>query len=176
MTLSTAIRELLEEKPSLDTSKILIIDDEELSRSILQLMLSEQYVNFLQAGNGIEGLELLALHDDVDLILLDLEMPIMNGMEMLSIMRNTPKLKNIPVVIAAGDRAAAIRLLSCGADDFVTKPYEPRELIVRIKNLIKVRKSQLRLRSFSDELERKNIELKAALSLAEQVSNSKNEL
>jgi|GEM_PF-508005 len=174
-TLTTAIRELLGKEQRPAANKILIIEDEVMNRELLRHILSEHFENFIFAGNGVEGLQQLAKHPDVGLILLDLEMPVMNGMEMLSIIRNSPKWQNIPVVVASGERAAAIRSLSCGGADFVTKPYDPLELVVRVKNLIQTKRSQTELLSASAELERTNAELKAALAVAEQATNAKSE-
>ena len=174
-TLTASVRDLLKEECHKDSTKILIVDDEEMSRGILHLTLSEHYHNILLAGNGIEGLEQLTMHDDVGLILLDLEMPKMNGLEMLSIVKNSLKSRVIPVIVASGDRDAAIRSMSCGADDFVTKPYDPLEIIHRVKNLIYNKASEAKLIAFSEELERKNSKLNAALTSAEEATRAKSD-
>ena len=114
------------------SAKILIVDDDEMNREMLRLMLSEHFDNLLLARNGQEGLDLLSNNSDIDLILLDLEMPVMNGREMLAVMKNLPNLKSIVVIIAAGNREDAISTLVFGADDFITKPYDQLELSSRI--------------------------------------------
>jgi len=174
-TLTATVRDLLKDEPIIDSTRILIIDDEEMSRGILQLMLSNYFSNILLAGNGLEGLEQLATHDDVGLILLDLEMPIMSGREMLAIVKNFPKLRSIPVIVASGERDAAIRSMSCGADDFVTKPYDPLEITHRVKNLIHNKASEAKLITFTEELERKNSKLNSALTLAENATRAKSD-
>jgi PAS domain S-box-containing protein len=121
----------------MDPSKILIVDDEEMCRELLQYMLADYYENFLLAGNGLEALDLLVVHADIDLILLDLEMPVMGGQEMLSVVKNLPDLQAIPVIVASGNREDAIRSLGNGADDFIIKPYDSLELLLRVTNLLR---------------------------------------
>jgi PAS domain S-box-containing protein len=127
----------VKDAPEMQRSKILIVDDEEMSRELLQYMLADHYENFLLATNGLEALDLLVVHTDIDLILLDLEMPIMGGQEMLSVVKNLPDLRSIPVIVASGNREDAIRSLGNGADDFIIKPYDPLELMLRVNNLLR---------------------------------------
>ena len=174
-TLADTVRDLLKDEQIMDPTKILIIDDDEMNRGILQLMLSEHYNTILLAENGLEGLEQLGIHDDVGLILLDLGMPIMNGLEMLSIVKNSPRSRAVSVIVASGDRDAALRSMSCGADDFVTKPFDPLEIILRVKNLIHKKASEAKLIAFSEELERKNRKLNSALTSAEEATRAKSD-
>jgi PAS domain S-box-containing protein len=122
------------------TGRILIVDDEKMNREVMQSMLSDHFEQFLQAANGKEGLGMLSEYDDIALILLDLEMPVMDGREMLSIVKNSPQLKSIPVIVVAGNREDAIKALGSGADDFLTKPYDSQELSLRVK--IHIQKKQ----------------------------------
>ena len=115
------------------SAKILIVDDDRMNCEMLRLMLSSYFENILLASNGQEGLDLLASNNDVDLILLDLEMPVMDGNEMLAAVKSSPKLHTIPVIIASGNRDDAIRTLANGADDFISKPYNELELSLRVK-------------------------------------------
>jgi signal transduction histidine kinase len=167
---------------SMNRGKILIVDDEMMNREMLRLMLSEHFENFLLAVNGREGLDLLSQHHDVDLILLDLEMPVMDGHGMLAEVRKSPALMSIPVIIAAGNREEAILTLENGADDFITKPYDPFELSMRVKNhiqkkfdLAERKKAEEQLRLFSEELAQKNMQLEAALIKAKEATLAKSE-
>jgi CheY-like chemotaxis protein len=154
---------------------ILIVDDERSNRELLSFLLSEYAENFLMACNGKEGLDLLATHNDVDLILLDLEMPVMNGKEMLAIVKTSPHLLTIPVIVAASSRKDSLYSLQCGADDFVTKPFDPMELCVRVKHHIHKKQDEEKLLAFSRELEMNNVHLQSALRLAEEATRAKSE-
>jgi PAS domain S-box-containing protein len=127
----------------MDKAKILIIDDDGMNREMLNSMLAEHFGHFQFASNGREGLDLLAEHADVDLILLDLEMPVMDGREMLDILKKSPQFNLIPVIVVAGNREDAVRALGNGADDFLTKPYDSVELVLRVKNQIQKRRNAL---------------------------------
>ena len=119
------------------SAKILIVDDDEMNRKMLQVMLSAHFDNVFLACNGQEGLDLLIANDDIDLILMDLEMPVMDGREMLAVVKNLPNLRSIVVIIAAGNREDAISALVTGADDFITKPYDRLELSTRVTHHLK---------------------------------------
>ena len=156
---------------------ILIVDDDEMNCKMLQLMLSDCYARFLLAGNGQEGLDLLNdytnEHQNIDLVLLDLEMPVMCGREMLNILRNSPQFRSIPVIVVSGNREDAIKTLGNGANDFLCKPYNAQELLLRVNNILEQKRSQEKLIAFSDELECKNVQLQSALAAAELATQAK---
>lgn len=131
----------------MNTSKILIVDDDEMNREMLRVMLSHHFETLIMAGNGQEGLDLLAEHGDMDLILLDLEMPVMDGRKMLAIIKSSPQIQAIPVIVAAGNREDAIRTLGSGADDFITKPYDSLELCLRVNSQIQKKRDRIQLES-----------------------------
>lgn len=92
-----------------EKSTILIVDDSELNRTILADILGDEY-NFIEAENGARAIELLRTHTDIDLILLDMVMPEMNGFDVLTAMNNNRQIEDIPVVmISAGERHRAHR-------------------------------------------------------------------
>jgi signal transduction histidine kinase len=152
---------------------ILIVDDEEMDREMLRLMLSEYSENILHAGNGREGLAILAVNGPVDVILLDLEMPVMNGWEMLATLKSSPVLCSIPVIITATSRDDAILTLAHGADDFISKPYDPLELSLRIKTHIRRKTDSAELRQAHLNLEQLNRELATRTEEAEKASRIK---
>ena len=129
----------------MNTGRILIVDDEAISREMMQSMLSGHFNRFLMAENGQEGLELLKEHGDIVLILLDLVMPVMGGIEMLEILKSSPQFASVPVIVVAGCRADAVYALEKGADDFLAKPFDALELVLRVKNHIQKRQSDLLL-------------------------------
>ncbi len=126
----------------LEKRTILIIEDDEISRLILAKRLSEEY-DVLTAENGKEGLDLLKEHPDVTLVVLDILMPVLDGYEFLSIVKNNELLYDIPVVVITGNFSdeEEIKCLEMGAIDFLSKPYNPQEALVRIRNVIQMQES-----------------------------------
>lgn len=117
---------------------LLIVDDAYLNRALLKKLLSEQY-NIIEAENGSIAMDILnSRSQTVSCILLDLDMPVMNGFEVLSKLRVNQKLNKIPVVVTTGgdDADNEIKALSYGAWDFIKKPVVPQVLLFRIKNAI----------------------------------------
>jgi signal transduction histidine kinase/ActR/RegA family two-component response regulator len=104
---------------------VLVVEDDKMNQTILRNFLQNNGVTVLLAGNGLEGLE-LARQENPDLIILDSDMPKMNGREMLYHLKQDEELRDIPVVIASGDAFTETveRFLSEGADDYVIKPIE----------------------------------------------------
>ena len=123
--------------------KILIVDDNGINRTMLKKMLSEEYM-VLDAKDGQEALEILeGIYDDVAAVLLDLVMPVMDGYEVLAQMRSNRKFSNIPVIVTAGstEDGVEVKALSLGANDFITKPYNPAVIKHRLGNTINLRET-----------------------------------
>ncbi len=117
--------------------KILIADDDAVTTRFLASLLEEAGYEVLVAGDGRQALELAVAHHP-DLILADLVMPYRDGYALLRSVRGQNGLSRVPVVIlSALDREEDIvRGLEEGADDYVVKPFNARELIVRIRKLL----------------------------------------
>ena len=108
---------------------ILIVEDEEINQMILGNMLQEEY-EVLYASDGAEALEQIKKHkDELALVLLDLQMPRMGGMEVLKIMKEEEELRGIPVIVMTADQSAEVDCLKIGAIDFIPKPYPSFEII-----------------------------------------------
>ena len=108
---------------------ILIVEDEAVNQKILGKMLGDGY-ELLYASNGVEALEQIKTHrDELALVLLDLQMPQMSGMEVLKIMKEEEELISIPVVVMTADQTAEVDCLKIGAIDFIPKPYPTAEII-----------------------------------------------
>ena len=116
---------------------ILIVDDDEDFRTGLRMALELKGYQVEEAGNGKEALAQLTEKPPL-LVLLDLQMPVMNGREMMQNMRATPDLKDVPVVIISGFGFEWEAELM-GAQGFVGKPFEPAELERTIANLLRPR-------------------------------------
>ena len=137
-----ALEKLLQNK-----SQILLVDDSAMSRMILKEILSGDY-SILEAENGQECLEKMqAEAGNIALVLLDINMPVMDGFEVLKAMNVNHTIEDIPVImISSDDSDAAIRRsYELGASDYVTRPFDARIVYRRVTNTIKLYAKQRRL-------------------------------
>ncbi len=118
---------------------VLLCDDELMNRKVASKILNKEGFTVIEATNGQEALEKLKVHK-VDLILLDLMMPVMDGYEASKIIKTDPELCAIPLIIisALSDKQAIIKGLELGADEYLTKPFDIIEFGLRVKNAIKI--------------------------------------
>ena len=125
---------------------VLYVDDNPDLRQYVRGVLAPNYTVFL-AVNGADGLE-KARQLRPDLILSDLMMPVMTGTQLCQAVRTTPELDGLPFVLltAKSGQESKIEGLEVGADDYLNKPFSEPELLARVKNLITMRRQQLRLR------------------------------
>ena len=114
--------------------KVLIVDDEEGIRSVIKEYCISENFSVAEASNGIEALEALK-SNDIDIIVLDIMMPKMDGYTTLKEMKKKYK---IPVIILSARSEEFDKLLGfeLGIDDYLTKPFSPKELIARIKAIL----------------------------------------
>ena len=128
------------------TARVLVVDDILANVKLLEARLSAEYFEVLTAYNGQEALELLAL-EPVDVVLLDVMMPGMDGFEVCRRIKQTPATMHLPVVMvtALDQPSDKIQGLKAGADDFLAKPVDEIALITRVKNLA-------RLKTLNDEM------------------------
>ena len=122
---------------------LLIIEDDDINRELLSALLEDDY-DTLQAANGKEGLELLSAYaDKVSLILLDLNMPVMNGYEFLNVVSQDENYRSIPIIVTTSSKSMEeeISTLKQGASDFVAKPYNREIILNRINAIIRLRES-----------------------------------
>mgnify|MGYP005810666071 CR=1 FL=1 len=147
--------------------KVLVIDDEELNIKLFKMILQSQQYEVLIAKNGKEGVD-TAKAMNPDIILMDIMMPVMNGLEATKILKVDNTTKNIPIIVisALNDNESRYKLLEAGADEFINKPIDNKELIIRVKNLLKVRKYYTLLEQYNDQL-KCDVEIKT-----EQLKNS----
>ena len=128
---------LTSSKKKSDKARILIVDDELDCVSIVQCRLEWCHYDVITANNGKEGLE-KAVSEKPDLILLDTNMPVMNGHEMLERMRNDQAIKDTPVIMVTAlcDAKDIDTASSFGISDYVTKPIDFEKLIEKISNIL----------------------------------------
>jgi len=115
------------------TNTILIVDDDETNLDLLSVILKSDEYTILRSDNGRAALEMLK-QQPVDLVLLDLMMPVIDGYQVLRVMRNDAKLQSTPVVVitAVGKRESVKHCILLGAKDYVLKPFEPTDVRTRV--------------------------------------------
>lgn len=115
--------------------KILIVDDEILIRKVIKEYCILENYEVVEAENGIDAIEKIK-HDNIDLIVLDVMMPKLDG---LSAFKEIKKIKNIPTIVlsARSEEFDKLTGFELGIDDYVTKPFSPKELMARIKAVLK---------------------------------------
>ena len=128
------------------TARILVVDDIPANVRLLEVRLLAEYFEVLTASNGLDAIETCE-NGKVDVVLLDVMMPDMDGFEVCKRLKSDPATAHIPVVmITALDQVSdRVRGLEAGADDFLTKPVNDLQLMTRVKSLV-------RLKSLTDEL------------------------
>lgn len=120
--------------------KILAIDDDFINLKLLHSML-KSYPNvssILEAKNGLDGLTLLNENQDTNLILLDIKMPVMNGLDFLINIQSQPKLKHIPVIVLTTDETKRNEALDRGAYDFLAKPIRKDMLFEKLNTISEI--------------------------------------
>jgi phosphate regulon transcriptional regulator PhoB len=117
---------------------VLIVDDEPDLVELVSYNLKKEGFQVATAPDGAVALE-KARKKNFDLIILDLMLPGIQGIELCRILRNDPKTERVPIIMltAKGDEADRVRGLETGADDYMAKPFSPRELIARVKAVLR---------------------------------------
>ncbi len=134
--------------------RVLVVDDHDDNLVLLKMVLEARGIGCLTATNGLNGLE-TAQTERPDLILLDLEMPIMDGFTMLEALKADSRTRGIPVIILTATYLQPLsveRGLSLGADEYLTKPINTEELLVRIRSVIRTRKAERELQQLRKDL------------------------
>ncbi len=142
---------------------ILIVDDNRVNRLLLINIFKKENYNLLEAESGEQTLSILE-EKDIDLILLDVMMPVMDGFETCEIIKRNPRISDIPIIFvtALEDKPSKIRGLEVGGVDFLAKPLDRFEVQLRIKQ-------HLQLRRLYKSLKAQNIKIKKDLLTARQV-------
>ena len=140
-------------------AKILCVDDEPAIREFLHRVLTDEGYQVLTAGDGLEALP-VAVKEQPDLILLDIMMPNLNGMETCKRLRERPTTRNIRIIIltAYDTRDRLEEAIAAGADDFLGKPIDLTELRIRVR-------SMLRVKDMHDEADRLEAYIKSMKAL-----------
>ncbi len=136
-------------------AKILIVDDEPLNIKSLVRILEQSGFQIYSATNGHDALIELE-ENDIDLILLDVMMPVLNGFQLSQKIKSIEKLKEIPIIFLTGciDTEDKVKGLETGALDYITKPFVTQEVLIRVKNYISLKKAQDQIREYNKNLEK----------------------
>jgi two-component system phosphate regulon response regulator PhoB len=117
---------------------VLIVDDEAAIVTMLRYNLEKEGFAVSEAADGEEALTRIAERKP-DVILLDWMLPLVSGIEVCRQIRRAPEMRNLPIIMltARGEESDRVRGLNCGADDYVTKPFSPAELVARIRTVMR---------------------------------------
>lgn len=119
------------------SKRILVVEDQEDNRQILRDLLGNAGLDMIEAENGADAITAAAAHRP-DLILMDIQLPVLDGYEATRRIKADPALKAIPIIAVtsyalSGDEGKARQ---AGCDDYVTKPYSPRQLLAKIREFL----------------------------------------
>jgi len=115
--------------------KVLVVDDDAINRKLIVKILEKKGFEAVEAGNGVEALTALNTND-IDIILLDIVMPVMDGIEFLKQMKTNSKYIDIPVIILTTDDTKKDDVFTYGANDIIIKPVSPVNLLEKMEKFI----------------------------------------
>jgi len=150
--------------------KILIVDDEQANRLILQAMLNKGGYDIVQASNGIEAVEIFE-KECPDLVLMDVMMPVMDGYEATRLIKEKSVNNFVPVIFltAITDESALVKCVAVGGDDFLTKPYNRTILQAKISAMERIRQLNKTVITQNDELAEYNKYIEREQEVAEEI-------
>ena len=128
--------------PTAQATMILIVDDQRDNRDMLEAMLQQEGYRTTQASGGMEAMDLIAI-EAPQLILLDVSMPDMDGYAVASLLKADPKTAGIPIIMVTAHtgRGARVVGLHTGVEDYLTKPVDAPELLLKVRNLLRLRQN-----------------------------------
>ena len=160
------------------TATLLVVDDEANNRNVIVAQLKNEGYAIMTAGSGEEALELID-QQLPDLILLDVMMPGISGFDVAEILKSEERTANIPIIMvtALSDSKSRLAGLTNGVEEFLTKPVARAELVMRIRNLLRLKEYQDELSSYSNSLEERVAESTLELENANlQLSGTQTQL
>lgn len=136
-------------------ASVMIIDDEEINIEVVQAYLEDEgFCNFLTTTDSTDAVTMIRSHRP-DIVLLDINMPKVSGLDILKTMRTDTNLRQIPAVVltASTDAETKLKALRLGASDFLGKPVDPSELVLRLDNVLAAKALRDHLKHYSERLE-----------------------
>src|SRR5688572_8826209 len=124
-----------EAEPNYSDVRVLVVDDEARLVNLVRMNLEMERFRVIEASNGLEALDMVRRHIP-EMIILDIMMPQLDGFETLRMLR---EFSSVPVIMltAKGEEEDIVKGLALGADDYMTKPFGPRELVSRVKAVLR---------------------------------------
>jgi len=150
---------------------LLVVDDDPDIRRVVRFYLTKNGYRVLAADSGKAALQLLREDASIELVLSDVMMPEMSGLELVKAVREEPFLAEIPIILisAQGETSKKVTGLNLGADDFITKPFNFDELTARVRNHLRLRRLQREVVAASDLLRQQNERFQEDLEAARAV-------
>ena len=147
----------------MNAGRVVVVDDSSVNRMLLAGILEQAHYDVRAAAGGREALDLIE-RVTPDIVLLDVQMPEMNGYEVCAMLKSRPRLAAIPVVFISALEEVAEKLkgFEAGGVDYVTKPFEPAEVLARVSTQVKLFRMQRELKDRNAELQRRNEQLARA--------------
>lgn len=123
---------------TMNTHHALVVEDNEHAAYLLEFMLKRSGFDVTVAANGRDARELIATLPPVDVVLLDLMLPYVSGFQLLNDMRDNKSWQHVPVLVVSAKvlEEDIVHALDAGANDYVTKPFRPQELLARVRRAI----------------------------------------
>ncbi len=159
---------------------ILVADDDWLNRDMLRDFLTQEGYGVIRASNGVETLAALSDHP-IDLVLLDIKMPDINGYEICRKVRATPEIQHLPIIMLTGmDSDDDLQeALKAGTDDFITKPFNSTLLLAHVRTLVRLKLLQDKVSAYEDgfrEIVQKHAAPSAADAILEELDRMEEQL
>jgi CheY-like chemotaxis protein len=119
-------------------SRVLVADDEPITRMLVKLLLEREHFEVLEAANGRQAVD-IAARERPDLMIIDLNMPEMDGYEAIGRLRRDIRTATLPIMVLTSEEGPAVerRVLTLGADDYIIKPFDPDVLLTRVKGVFR---------------------------------------
>lgn len=114
---------------------VLVVDDEPSARLLVRALLEKRGFDTVEAADGVEALEVIRQHDHIGLAVVDLNMPRMDGLELIWELRDARAWADLPVIVVTGesDEILETQIMEEGADDYIRKPLDPRLFLARVE-------------------------------------------
>jgi DNA-binding response OmpR family regulator len=121
-----------------ERQRVLVTDDEPITRMLVKLLLEREHFEVLEATNGRDAVE-LATRERPDLLMIDLNMPQMDGYEAITQLRKDLALATLPIIVLTAEDGPGVekRVLQLGADDYIVKPFDPDILLSRVNGVFR---------------------------------------
>ena len=155
---------MIETLKTFEATNILSVDDDEFNQAMASAIFDDyKQISILQASQGKEALSLLD-KEPIDLILLDLMMPEMDGFETLKRIKENAEYRDVPVIVVTSKEEEKRKTYQLGANDFISKPYSPEELKLRVYNHLKIKKFSELIYEIKDDVSEEGSLSKSHLS------------